>query len=210
MNNIKVIQTLEYIGQIVTIYGWVQTKRDHGKITFIDLRDKTGYVQCVGVGKLNDLTPESVVEITGTINKRPEKMINKDLSTGTIEIEVESYKILNLAQELPIPVDSDGREINEEARLKYRYLDLRRDRMAKIVRLRSNLSKEVRSILYEKGFTEVETPILTQSTKEGSRDFVVPSRHNPGRFYALPQSPQQYKQLLMTAGLKDTFNLQDV
>lgn len=198
-------ETIQAVGQIVTINGWVHTKRDHGKIAFIDLRDRTGIIQCVGYKMMGELTSESVVELTGVVKQRPEKMINPDSSLGSIEFEVQSYKILNPAKELPIQVNEAGNDVNEEVRLKYRYLDLRRPRMNKIVRLRSDYFKALRDALYEREFTEVETPMLTKSTKEGARDFVVPSRLQPGKFYALPQSPQQYKQLLMTAGVERYF-----
>ncbi len=197
--------TIENIGEKVTLMGWVDTKRDHGKITFIDLRDVSGIVQCVGVGKMGELGTEDVLEIVGTVKKRPDNMVNADLPLGSIEIEVESYEVLNECTELPIPIDTDGRDINEESRLKYRYLDLRRARLTKNLKLRSNLAYALRSALKKREFTEVETPILTKSTKEGARDFIVPSRHHPGNFYALPQSPQQYKQLLMVAGVEKYF-----
>ena len=199
------IETLKKVGEIVLLQGWVDVKRDHGKITFIDLRDRTGKVQCVGIDKMSNLVEESVVELSGVVKLRPEKMVNPDIETGTVEVEVQEYKVLNKIEELPIPVNGDGYEISEEKRLKYRYLDLRRDRMTKIIKLRSQYAREIRNILYEKEFVEVETPMLTKSTKEGARDFIVPSRHNPGKFYALPQSPQQYKQLLMTAGVERYF-----
>lgn len=206
MQRTLVLESLQKIGQIVTLNGWVDSKRDHGKVTFIDLRDRTGKIQAVGIGgKLSELTTESVIEVTGPINARGEKSINPNLPTGTIEIFVEDYKILNKAAELPILVEGDGLDVNEEMRLKYRYLDLRRERMQKIVRLRSKFYQALREQLEQKDFTEVETPMLTKSTKEGARDFIVPSRFNPGKFYALPQSPQQYKQLLMTAGVENYY-----
>jgi aspartyl-tRNA synthetase len=195
------------VGETVKLQGWVDTKRDHGKLTFIDLRDRSAKVQCVGYQKMGELTPESVIEITGLVKARPEKMVNLDIPTGTVEVDVQEYAILNKAVELPIPVDTDGHEINEEVRLRYRYLDLRRERMRKIVKLRSEYTRAMREALYKRGFTEVETPILTKATKEGARDFVVPSRLNPGKFYALPQSPQQYKQLLMTAGVERYYQM---
>jgi aspartyl-tRNA synthetase len=197
--------TLEKIGQTVTLSGWVDTKRDHGKLTFIDLRDRSGKVQCVGFQKMSDLSTESVVELTGTVKERPERMVNPDLETGTIEIEVIEYKILNKAAELPIPVDSDGRDINEEVRLKYRYLDLRRSRLQQNIRLRNTYMQILRNELLSDDFVEIETPLLTKATMEGARDFLVPSRFQPGKFYALPQSPQQYKQLLMVAGFERYF-----
>lgn len=197
--------TVDFVGQEVRLQGWVDTKRDHGKLTFIDLRDKTGVVQCVGYQKLSELTPESVVEIIGLVKARPEQMVNQEIETGGVEVDVQDYQILSLASELPIPIDDDGLSINEEVRLKYRYLDLRRERLRKNLRLRSDFSKAMRESLAKRDFVEVETPMLTKSTKEGSRDFIVPSRFQPGKFYALPQSPQQYKQLLMTAGVERYF-----
>lgn len=197
--------TLEKIGQTVTLSGWVDTKRDHGKLTFIDLRDRSGKVQCVGFQKMSDLSTESVVELSGIVKERPERMVNPELETGTIEIEVNEYKILNKAAELPIPVDSDGRDINEEVRLKYRYLDLRRSRLQQNIKLRNTYMQILRNELLNDDFIEIETPLLTKATMEGARDFLVPSRFQPGKFYALPQSPQQYKQLLMVAGFERYF-----
>lgn len=200
-------KTPDLVGEVVTLKGWVATKRDHGKITFIDLRDYTGVVQCVGFQMMGEVTPESVISLKGLVKDRPERMVNKDSETGTIEIEVQSYEVLNKAKELPIQVEGDGYEIKEEVRLKYRYLDLRRNRMRKTLRMRSQLIQAFREYLFDKDFVEVETPMLSLATKEGARDFIVPSRFNPGKFYALPQSPQQYKQLLMTAGVENYFQV---
>lgn len=206
MQRTLIIDSLQKIGQTIRLCGWVDSKRDHGKVTFVDLRDRTGKIQTVGIaGKLSDLSTESVVEITGQVNVRPEKLVNPNLPTGSIEIFVEEYKVLNKTHELPILVEGNGLDINEEMRLKYRYLDLRRERMQKIIRLRSKFYQALREQLEKKDFVEVETPMLTKSTKEGARDFIVPSRFNPGKFYALPQSPQQYKQLLMTAGVENYY-----
>jgi aspartyl-tRNA synthetase len=186
--------------------GWVHSIRDHGKITFIDLRDMTGIIQCVGDG-LPKVTPESTVKITGTIANRPEKLINPNLSTGKVELQIKNLEILSPASELPIPVDTDGIDIDETHRLKYRYLDLRRDRMTRNLRARSQTTKFIRDWLIKEDFAEIETPILTKTTPEGARDFLVPSRLQPGNFYALPQSPQQYKQLLMVAGFEKYFQI---
>ena len=205
MQRTLVKETLEKIDQKVHLLGWVDTKRDHGKLTFIDLRDRTGKVQCVGFQKMGELTVESVISIRGIIKKRPERMINPDLETGTVEVDVEEYEIINRSKELPLPIDTDGREINEEVRLKYRYLDLRRRRMNKNIRLRSDFTQGLRQALLKRDFVEIETPLLSKATMEGARDFIVPSRFQPGKFYALPQSPQQYKQLLMTAGFERYF-----
>lgn len=207
MERTLAVDTKNKIGETIKLQGWVDTKRDHGKLTFIDLRDRTSKVQCVGFGKMGELTVESVVEITGLVKARPEKMINPGVETGTVEIEVQKYKVLNICRGLPIPIDSDGRDINEETRLKYRYLDLRRERMNKIMKMRSGFIRACREEFYKNDFVEIETPILTKSTKEGARDFVVPSRYFPGKFFALPQSPQQYKQLLMTAGIERYFQI---
>ncbi len=198
-------ETSRLAGQTVLLEGWVETKRDHGKLTFIDLRDRTGIVQIVGYQKMGELTTESVIRVHGEVRTRPERMVNPNLPTGTVEIDVQEYEALNTAKELPIPIDDDGYAINEEMRLKHRYLDLRRERMRKNLRLRSEYTMALREQLDAENFIEVETPMLTKSTKEGSRDFVVPSRLQPGKFYALPQSPQQYKQLLMTAGVERYF-----
>ncbi len=205
MQRTPIIETSHVVGQMVKLQGWVDTKRDHGKITFIDLRDRTGLVQAVGFQIMGELTTESVVEIIGEVKARPEKLINPDLATGAIEIEVKEYQVLNLAKELPIQVSGTGLDIGEEVRLRYRYLDLRRERLHRTLELRSQLAAKFREQLLNHNFVEVETPMLTKSTKEGARDFVVPSRFQPGKFYALPQSPQQYKQLLMTAGVERYF-----
>ncbi|MBU2543825.1 aspartate--tRNA ligase [Patescibacteria group bacterium] len=207
MTRILISQITKLVGETVTLMGWVDTKRDHGKVTFIDLRDRSGKVQCVAFGQMGELTVESVVEITGLVKAREARNINKEIPTGSIEIEVTNYRILNKAKDLPITLDSDGKEIGEEPRLKFRYLDLRRERMQKNIRLRSNFIQALRKTLYAQEFVDIETPILTQSTKEGARDFIVPSRFQPGKFYALPQSPQQYKQLLMTAGFERYFQI---
>ena len=188
------------------IQGWIKSLRVHGKVAFADIRDRSGVVQVVGMKDFgNAVGHEDVVSIIGMVKKRDEQYVNPNLTTGTVEIEVTTYEVLNKASDLPIPIDNDGKDINEEMRLRYRYLDLRRERMNGILRMRSAYTKAIREALYKRDFVEVETPMLTKSTKEGSRDFIVPSRHNPGKFYALPQSPQQYKQLLMTAGIERYF-----
>lgn len=203
-----VIDSKEKLGETIRLAGWVANKREHAKVTFIDLRDESGIIQCVGIdNKLKDLTIESVVEVIGTINKRPEGLINEEMVTGQIELFVEDYQILNKSIELPIDVEGSGMEINEEVRLQYRYLDLRRQRLQKNLRFRSKLINSFRQELLNQDFVEIETPMLTKSTKEGARDFIVPSRFHPGKFYALPQSPQQYKQLLMAAGFEKYFQL---
>ena len=207
-------QTPALAEEKVKIMGWVHTVRAHGKIIFIDLRDRTGTVQVVFTPSFPEaleisksLHPEWVIEIRGKVNKRPEKMVNLNLETGGIEIEAESINILSEAKTLPFTVETDGTELNEELRLKYRYLDLRRDRLANNLKKRFQTLQFFRNYLEKEGFTEIETPILTKSTPEGARDFLVPSRFTAGEFYALPQSPQQYKQLLMVAGLERYFQV---
>lgn len=206
MERTLTIDSIDKVGEIVKLQGWVNSVRDHGKITFIDLRDRTGVVQCVGQD-LPKLSAESVVEITGKVVNRPEKLQNTNLKTGKVEVHIESVRIITRAQELPIPVEGDGLDIEEGIRLKYRYLDLRRPRMTQNIRVRSEVINFIRNWLTGKDFVEIETPILTKTTPEGARDFIVPSRLQPGRFYALPQSPQQYKQLLMVAGFEKYFQI---
>lgn len=205
MKRTMIAQTIKQVGESVVLMGWVDTKRDHGKLTFIDLRDRTGVIQCVGYQKMGELSTESVVKLTGTIKERGEKYLNASLLTGTIELDVESYEVINKVSELPIHVQGDGLDINEEHRLRYRYLDMRRERVATTMRLRSAYFHALREALVSRDFCEIETPILSKATMEGARDFLVPSRFQPGKFYALPQSPQQYKQLLMVAGIERYF-----
>jgi len=201
-----VLQCIDKIGDKVKLLGWVNTIRDHGKITFIDLRDRTGIIQCIGTD-LPKITPESVVEIVGSVNKRPANLVNRNIETGEIEVKIGNLKIISLSGEIPIPLDTDGLDIEESTRLKYRYLDLRRKRMSENIRIRSGVVSFIREWLINKDFVEIETPILTKTTPEGARDFIVPSRLQPGKFYALPQSPQQYKQLLMVAGFERYFQI---
>lgn len=207
MERTLALDAVEKVGREVRLAGFVEAIRDHGKITFIDLKDESGEIQCVGQN-LPKLTLQSVVEIVGEIVARPQKLVNPNLATGKVEARIESLKILSLAKEqLPFPIDTDGLEIGEELRLKYRYLDLRRKRLQRNIRVRSDYVQAAREYLFSKGFVEIETPLLTKSTPEGSRDFVVPSRIYPGKFYALPQSPQQYKQLLMLSGFEKYFQI---
>ena len=192
----------------VTIAGWVHVARDQGKMAFFDFRDWSGLVQGVVFGKpevlevAKRLKPEYVVEVTGVVHERPEKMQKPDVLNGDIELEITALVILNEANTPPYDLTENSLGKDEEVRLKHRSLDLRTERMQRNLRLRSEFVKRCRDFLMERDFCEIETPLLTESTPEGSRDFVVPSRHNPGKFYALPQSPQQYKQLLMNAGFE--------
>ena len=200
-------ETVEKIGQEVKLAGWVNSRRNHGKIMFLDLRDRSGLVQMVSQKEAADVRSEDVVEVVGLVKKRPEAMVNAKIVTGTVEIEVRTISVISDAAELPIPIDGDGLDINEDMRLKYRYLDLRRPRLQRNLKLRSTFVDLARQFLFSQDFTEIETPMLTKSTPEGSRDFLVPSRMQPGKFYALPQSPQQYKQLLMVAGFERYFQI---
>lgn len=208
------------VGQQASISGWIDVRRDHGKLIFIDFRDMTGKIQSVALPNNKEahtmadkVRPEWVVRATGIVNKRPEKMISKNKETGEIEpngdieLELKELEILNEATTPPFDVNADGHDVNEDARLKYRYIDLRRPRMQKNIRNRHKINKLIRDHLGNKDFIEVETPILTRSTPEGARDYVVPSRLWHGNFYALPQSPQQYKQLLMAAGMEKYFQI---
>lgn len=198
----------EQKGSEVLINAWVHVARDQGKMAFFDFRDRSGLVQGVVFGKpevlevAKTLRPEFVVAVVGIVNERPEKMRKAEIQNGDIELEITEITVLNEAETPPFDLTEDSRDKDEEIRLKHRSLDLRTKRMQRNIRLRSEFVRQCRNYLLEKDFVEIETPLLTESTPEGSRDFVVPSRHHPGKFYALPQSPQQYKQLLMNAGFE--------
>ncbi|MEN9622104.1 MAG: aspartyl-tRNA synthetase, aspartyl-tRNA synthetase [Candidatus Parcubacteria bacterium] len=205
-------------GETIVIKAWVDIRRDQGKLIFLDFRDMTGYVQGVvlpskteeGIATMamaSKLRPEWVVEITGKVNPRPEKNVQKDKQNGSIELEVIGIKVINEAVTPPIDVRSEGKDIGEESRLTYRYLDLRRPRLQKNFRVRHAVNMFVRNWLTKEGFTEIETPLLTKFTHDGARGFLVPSRLENGKFYALPQSPQQYKQLLMVSGFEKYFQI---
>ncbi len=214
MDRVLNTETIEYLDKSVKVCGWVDSIRSHGKIVFIDLRDRSGILQLVFTPQnekiyklVKEVRPEWVIEVTGKISKRPPKMVNPKIETGKIEISVENLKILSKAKTLPFSIDGDGYEINEEKRMKYRYLDLRRERMKKNMIERQRVIQFIRDFLQKDSFVEIETPILTKSTPEGARDFIVPSRLQPGKFFALPQSPQQYKQLLQIAGFERYFQI---
>ncbi len=200
------------IDKNVNLSGWLHRKRDHGNLLFIDLRDHYGMTQCVIENKnnffplLEKLKPESVLNIKGKVVKRSSGTENLDLKTGKIEISIESVEVLSSAKELPMPVFGE-QDYPEEIRLKYRFLDLRRDEMHKNIILRSKVISFIRSEMLKLGFLEYQTPILTSSSPEGARDFLVPSRLNPGKFYALPQAPQQFKQLIMVSGFDKYFQI---
>lgn len=198
----------EHVGQTVVLNGWVQRRRDHGMVIFIDLRDRTGITQVVFNAERNlkvhqtahSLRSESVVSVVGQVMARPDESKNPNLSTGEIEMFVDEVKILNEAKTPPFLIEDDA-EVTEAIRLKYRFLDLRRPRMQRLLQLRHDIMQTARGFLNTEGFLEVETPILTKSTPEGARDYLVPSRVNPGQFFALPQSPQLFKQVLMVSGV---------
>ena len=202
----------EEINKKVKLSGWLHRKRDHGNLLFIDLRDHYGMTQCVIENKnnffpiLEKTKPESVLQITGKVVKRSSGTENLDLKTGKIEIIIESVEVLSNAKELPMPVFGE-QDYPEEIRLKYRFLDLRREEMHKNIVLRSKVISFIRSEMLKLGFLEYQTPILTSSSPEGARDFLVPSRLNPGKFYALPQAPQQFKQLIMVSGFDKYFQI---
>ena len=202
------------IGKEVNICGWISVRRDQGKMVFFDFRDMTGDVQGVvlpnqaeALEVAKEVRSEWVVEVVGKVNERPEKNRQADKQNGDIELEIFAITILNKAETPIFDVTSEGSEIGDESRLAFRYLDLRRPRMQNNLRMRHKIAKYIRDFLDRENFIEIETPILTKSTPEGARDYIVPSRIYPGRFYALPQSPQQYKQLLMASGMERYFQI---
>jgi aspartyl-tRNA synthetase len=200
------------VGQTVRLSGWVHRKRDHGGVLFVDLRDHYGVTQVVVLPSspafelLNAARSESVVRVDGEVVARSPETANKDLATGAVEVRAKAGELLSQAAELPVPVFGEP-DYPEELRLKYRFLDLRRDTLHANIVLRSKVIASIRSRMIGQGFTEFQTPILTASSPEGARDFLVPSRLHPGKFYALPQAPQQFKQLLMVAGFDRYFQI---
>ena len=208
-----------HIGQTVVICGWVHSRRDLGGVIFIDVRDREGRTQTVFdpsnlppdlFDKASSLKSESVISVTGKVQQRPAGTNNSKIDTGDIEVMVQKLEILNESAVLPFPIDDPEvtNKVNEELRLKYRYLDLRRPEMIRNIKLRSKLTIAARQYFDEQGFLEVETPTLFKSTPEGAREFIVPSRTNAGLFYALPQSPQQFKQILMVAGVEKYYQME--
>ena len=197
-------------GSTVTLAGWVARRRDHGGVTFLDLRDGSGFVQVVvrDSESVHDLRNEYCITATGEIRLRPDGNANPDLATGDVEVVVESVEVLSEAAVLPFPIEEHKlSNVNEEVRLRYRYLDLRREPMAKALRTRAKATKVIRDVMDDLGFLDIETPYLTRSTPEGARDFLVPVRLQPGSWYALPQSPQLFKQLLMVAGMERYYQI---
>jgi aspartyl-tRNA synthetase len=200
------------VGARVRLSGWVNRRRDHGGLLFLDLRDHYGITQCViepdspVFAEADRARSEWVVSVTGPVVARAPETINREMATGEVEIRIEEIKVLSTAQELPFPVFTEA-EYPEEVRLKYRFLDLRREHLHRNITLRSQVIQSIRRRMIAGGFTEFQTPILTASSPEGARDFLVPSRHHPGKFYALPQAPQQFKQLVMIAGFDRYFQI---
>ena len=200
------------VGSKVFLSGWINKKRDHGNLLFIDLRDNYGITQCIidkenpNFSKLEKIQLETVVKFNGKVINRTEDTINKEIDTGEIEVEIENFETLGVCNELPMPVFTD-QEYSEEIRLKYRFLDLRRKKIHENIILRSKVISFIRNEMNKLGFLEFQTPILTSSSPEGARDFLVPSRLNPGKFYALPQAPQQFKQLIMVSGFDKYFQI---
>ncbi|MFC1687588.1 amino acid--tRNA ligase-related protein [Patescibacteria group bacterium] len=215
MKRTLIKNSVDHVGEKIRLNGWVHVTRRMGKMVFIDLRDITGYVQVVFLANNSEvleqakaLRSEFVVEIVGVVNKRPEKLVNTNVLTGSIEIKAESLVVLAESKTPPFEIVETKKELeSEDVRFKYRYLDLRREFNKKKIITRSIAIKFIRDYLHKKGFVEIETPILAKSTPEGARDYLVPSRSFPGKFYALPQSPQQYKQLLMVAGFEKYFQI---
>lgn len=201
-----------HVGQSVVLNGWAHRVRDLGGLFFIDLRDRTGLVQLfVSPEKVSgaNIRPETCLEVHGRVEMRSAENVNPRIPTGEVDVIVESFQVLNPSKPVPFPLNDEEemRKVNEELRVKYRYLDLRRPKMHQMLRLRAAAVRKIRAFLDERGFIEVETPIITRSTPEGARDYLVPYRLDPGRFYALPQSPQQYKQLLMAAGVERYYQI---
>lgn len=216
MNRIFSTETVNKVGEEVLLKGWINARRDMGKIAFFDLRDKDGVLQVVGVPseldeksneELKKIRLEDLVELRGIVQARGAKQINPDMPTGTVEILAKEIKVINETVALPFEVSGDTREFSEPLRMKYRYLDLRSERMKKNLNNRHKINLFLRNYFSGKGFTEIETPYLTKGTPEGAREFLVPSRLFKGEFYVLPQSPQQFKQLLMVAGLERYFQI---
>jgi len=214
MKRTLIADSVNKIGENVKLCGWVNTVRAHGKVLFCDLRDRTGTCQIIFTPQDKELYKEAqklrsewVVSIEGVCQERPEGMRNEKIKTGKIEILANKLEVFSASETPPFSIETDGYEISEEKRLKYRYLDLRRERLQNNLRNRHKVIQFMRDYLTHDGFVEIETPVITKSTPEGARDFLVPSRLDPGKFYALPQSPQQYKQLLMVAGFEKYFQI---
>lgn len=213
-NRTMINQLANFVGEDKTIVGWVHVRRDHGKLAFFEIRDASALVQAVYFRSgqeldetIGDLRSEYVVEMTGTVKARPEKMINPEHPTGSIEFEIKDLVVLSKADTPPFEITDSKSRVHEDIRMRYRYLDLRRAEMQSNIRFRHKFIKAIRNYMDDAGFVEIETPILTKSSPEGARDFLVPSRLSKGKFYALPQAPQQFKQLLMIAGFEKYYQI---
>lgn len=213
-NRVYIKDLKENVGKEITIAGWVNIRRDQGKMVFFDMRDMTGLVQCVAlpsheeaINIAKEIRPEWVLKIVGMVNKRPDKNIKIDVLNGDVELEVTGIEILNKAETTPFQLNENTIGVNEDTRMKYKYLDLRSERMQKNIRMRDKIITFFRKYMHDNGFIEIETPILMKGTPEGSREYVVPSRLFNGQFYVLPQSPQQFKQLCMVAGFEKYFQI---
>ncbi|PLX24795.1 aspartate--tRNA ligase [Candidatus Parcubacteria bacterium] len=216
MKRIKTTETVNKIEEKVLVKGWVHVRRNMGKIVFLDLRDRWGILQVVVVPSeldeasqelVKDIRPEFVLSVEGVVQARGEKQTNKDLATGTVELLANKIEILAEAETPPFEIENEDRQANEELRMKYRYLDLRHERMKNNMVVRDKVISYLRNWLHKEDFLEIQTPILSKSTPEGARDYLVPSRVHKGKFFALPQAPQQYKQLLMVAGMERYFQI---
>lgn len=213
INRIYIKDLKDHVGNEVVIAGWVDVRRDQGKMVFMDMRDMTGKVQGVvlpnsaGIDTAKEVRPEWVLKITGKVNQRPEKNVKVGVLNGEIELEVLNIEILNKAETIPFEIGSDTREVGEDVRMKYKYIDLRSQRMQDNIRMRDKIITFFREYMHKNDFVEIETPMLMKGTPEGSREYLVPSRLENGKFYALPQSPQQFKQLSMVAGFEKYFQI---
>ncbi len=216
MQRTNVLEAVNKVDEEILLKGWVHVRRNMGQLVFLDFRDRSGIVQVVIVPSEIDtdsqeiiasIRPEFVLEIQGVVQKRGEKQINIEMTTGTIEVLAKQVKIISESATPPFQIDNEENQVNEELRLKYRYLDLRKSRMKRNIMMRHKIIQYLRNYLDREGFLEINTPVLSKSTPEGARDFLVPSRLHPGKFYALPQSPQQYKQILMVAGFEKYFQI---
>ncbi len=213
-NRIYIKDLNKHAGEEVFICGWVDVRRDQGKMVFMDMRDMTGKVQGVvlpnhteAIESVKEVRTEWVLKVTGIVNARPERNIKVGVLNGDIEMEITGIEVLNKAETMPFPIDTDTREVGEDIRMKYRYLDLRSERLQKNIRMRDKIITFFRSYMHDSDFVEIETPMMTKGTPEGSREYVIPSRIEPGNFYVLPQSPQQFKQLAMVAGFEKYFQI---
>lgn len=207
-------QLSAHVGETVVLAGWVDVRRDQGKMVFFDFRDMAGKIQCVvlpnhteAIAIAKEIRPEWVLRLEGVVNKRPEKNINPNVASGDVELEVTAIEVLNKAETPPFEINTDTMHVSEEIRMKYKYLDLRTERMQKNIRMRDKVISFIRDHMHKNDFIEIETPMMTKGTPEGSREYVIPSRLFNGSFYVLPQSPQQFKQLAMVAGFEKYFQI---